>query len=110
MTAQIQTISADSFEDSRFTALEWSVLALSERDSISSLDAPGRLAMALGALFGGRRNPRLADPRLEALRRFAVLARHLRDKLPDREIVRFIAAGFTRAQANALHLSMGTAR
>jgi hypothetical protein len=85
-----------------FSALEWSVVALARRDSIASLEKPGRIAVALGALFGDRRNPRLADPRLEALRRFVVLARHLRDRLPDREIGRFLSAGFTRAQARLL--------
>lgn len=90
----------------RFSPLEWSVIALARRDSLSSLETPSRLAIALGALFGGRRNPQLADPRLEALRRFAVMLRHLRDRLPDRELVRFLAAGFTRGHATLLRLAL----
>jgi hypothetical protein len=90
----------------RFSPLEWSVIALARRDTLSSLDRPGRLAMALGTIFGGRRNPQLADPRLEALRRFAVMLRHLRDRLPDRELVRFIKAGFTRGHATLLRLAL----
>jgi len=97
-------------EAARFSALEWSVVALSQRDTLGSLETPGRMAVALGSLFGNRRrNPRLADPRLEALRRFSVLARHLRDRLPDREVVRFISAGFSQAQARLLRLTMAPA-
>ena len=90
----------------RFSALEWSVVALARRDTLHTLEKPGRIAMALGALFGDRRNPRLADPRLEALRRFAVLVRHFRDRLPDRELVRFLAAGFTKGHATLLRLAL----
>lgn len=52
------------------TALEWSVVALAQRDRLSSLRAPSPLSIALGKVFGrGSGSPNLADPRLEALRR-----------------------------------------
>ena len=47
--------------------LEWSVVALAQKDRLSSIDRPGRISMAMGRLFGHRRNPDLADPRLEGL-------------------------------------------
>ncbi len=81
------------------TSLEWLIVALAQRDPLSSIEKPGRIAMMLGALFGDRPNPQLADPRLEALRRFAVLVRNLRDRLPGEETARFLAAGFSSAQA-----------
>jgi len=92
----------DRLDPDGFSALEWSVIALAGRDPLSSLDIPGRIASALATLFGQRGNLGLADPRLEALRRFVVLARHARAALPDDEMARFLAAGFSRAQAGRL--------
>jgi hypothetical protein len=58
-----------------FSALEWSVIALPKRDTIDSLAQPGRLSRPAGGLFGSGMRPRLADPRLEALRRLASMPR-----------------------------------
>jgi hypothetical protein len=89
-------------EVSTFTALEWLVIALAERDNMASLRAPGRLAVALGRLFGSSETPRLADPRLEALRRLAVTAWHRGFDVPQSELAAFHAAGFTVSQAEVL--------
>lgn len=80
------------------SALEWSVVALAQRDRLSSIGEPGPVAMAMGRLFGSRRNPNLADPRLEALRRLAVLAWHRGYAVPRAEIRAFKRAGFSIAQ------------
>lgn len=80
------------------SALEWSVVAIARRDRLSSLRRPGRIALAMGALFGNRGNPRLADPRLEALRRIAVLSWHDGYSVASQEVRRFIEAGFAPAQ------------
>jgi hypothetical protein len=85
-----------------FSPLEWLVIALAKRDPLSSINKPGRIATALGALFGVHPNPGLADPRLEALRRFVVLARNLRHRLPDREVAQFLSAGFSHAQGKLI--------
>jgi hypothetical protein len=85
-----------------FTALEWLVIAVAERDRLSSLRQPGRLAVALGRLFGSSETPRLADPRLEALRRLAVIAWHRGFDVPQSELAAFHAAGFSVAQAEML--------
>ncbi len=85
-----------------FSPLEWLVIALAKRDPLSSIGKPGRIASALGTLFGARPNPGLADPKLEALRRFVVLARNLRHRLPDREVAQFLTAGFSHAQGRFL--------
>lgn len=94
----------------RLTALEWAVVALAEGDRLSSLRTPGRLAMALGALFGSSHNPRLADPRLEALRRIAVLTWHHGYVVPSHEVSDFVASGFTPEQYELMVDSIGAAR
>src|SRR3569623_613295 len=79
--------------ESRLSALEWSVVALAERDSLAPLRTPGRKAIAMGMQFGERPTPRLADEKLEALRRMAVLARHHGYDVPSCAIRDIVAAG-----------------
>ncbi len=52
----------------------------------------------MGGLFGRGTASRLADPRLEALRRVAVYVWERGYAVPAAEVDRFEAAGFTRAQ------------
>ncbi|AJP71798.1 hypothetical protein [Sphingomonas hengshuiensis] len=93
------------------SALEWQVVAIAQRDRLSTLSEPGRLAVALGMIFGGERaNPRLADPRLEALRRLAVLAWHKGYTLPPSEVRAFHDAGFTTEQYETLLASISRGR
>lgn len=93
------------------TALEWSVVAIARKDGLSSLSAPGRLSIALGVVFGGTLpNPRLADERLEALRRVAVLGWHFGYTIPTEELRAFLAAGFTLDQYELVQDSIGRAR
>lgn len=93
-----------------FSGLEWSVVALAERDPISSLKEPGRIATALGTLFGDYRNPKLADPKLEALRRLAVLTWHYSYRVPESAIRGFLKAGFSLDQYELLAASISSAR
>jgi len=88
--------------DTGFSALEWLVIALAERDHVGSLRQPGRIAGALAHIFGGRGEPRLANPRLEALRRVAVLARHYGYNLPRSELSALLESGFSKDQAALL--------
>lgn len=101
---------ATNAPEARLSGLEWSVVAIAQRDSLSSLNAPGRLSVALGALFGGQRDPRLADPRLEALRRMAVLAWHRGYSVPVAEVKAFLAAGFTTHHYDMLLASISRGR
>ena len=96
-------------DSSRLSPLEWAVVALARNDSFASLREPGRLSVALGQLFGAKTNPRLADPRLEALRRMAVLSWHHRFAVPAREVRDFIAAGFTADQYETMLGSISAA-
>ena len=93
-----------------FSPLEWTVIALAQRDRIASLSEPGPVARALGSLFGLGRQSMLADPRLEALRRLAVHAWHKGYKLPVSEIKRFLAAGFSSGQYETLLASVSLKR
>lgn len=97
--------------DAGFTALEWSVVAIAQNDRLASLATPGRLSIALGTVFGTQTgSPRLADPRLEALRRMAVLAWHHGDAVPRSEIQSFHQAGFTPEQYETLLDSISRGR
>ncbi len=89
-----------------FTALEWSVIALAKKDTIGSLNAPGRMSRALGTVFGRGVNSRLAEPKLEMLRRVAVYARRRGYALPASEVSDFLRAGFTMKQAEILVASV----
>lgn len=92
------------------TALEWSVVALAERDTLASLRAPGRVAIALAAIFGGSTDNRLADPRLEALRRVSVHAWYHGFAIPESEIEGFHAVGFTVDQLELVVTSISRGR
>ncbi|MBO9623006.1 MAG: hypothetical protein J7500_09880 [Sphingomonas sp.] len=97
--------------ESGLSALEWQVVALAQQDRLSSLEEPGKLSVALGMIFGGQRpNPKLADTRLEALRRIAVLAWHRGYALPRHEIRAFHEAGFTPEQYETLLASISRGR
>ena len=93
-----------------FSGLEWSVIALARRDRIASLREPGRIATALRAVFGTARPGRLADGRLEALRRIAVLAWHYGYAVPVSELRAFLAAGFSSDQYEMLQTSIARGR
>ncbi len=74
--------------------LERQVVQLARFDGRASLRTPGRLATVLGWLFGGTRANGLADARLEALRRYAVMFRLQGDALPQAETEQLRRAGF----------------
>jgi hypothetical protein len=85
-----------------FTPLEQQVIRLAEADPVASIGAPTRFARFFERWFGFKRPNPLADERLEALRRFAVLARVTDGQLPAEEVKRFLAADFSLPQARAL--------
>ncbi|MGI4730640.1 MAG: hypothetical protein ACRYFW_02685 [Janthinobacterium lividum] len=93
----------------RLTALEWSVVAIAWSDRLSSLRRPGRIARMMGGLFGGH-NPRLADPRLEALRRMAVLTWRRGYTVAPHEVRAFRDAGYSADQYELLVDSIAAAR
>ena len=90
----------------KLSALEWSIVALAERDTLASLREPGRIAAALESLFGLARPNKLADPRLEALRRVAVHVWRNRWNVPRDELQTFLEAGFSIDQYELIQLSI----
>lgn len=96
-------------EPARFSPLEWQVIALARRDSLSSLRGPSRLALALGSVLRVH-NPRLADPRLEALRRIAVLSWRHGYVVAPAEVRAFVEAGYTLEQYDLLLESLAAAK
>ncbi len=84
-----------------FSNLHWSVIALARRDPVSSVARGGVLAR-IAAWFGLRQPSRLADDRLEALRRIAVLAWRDGYLIDADEISRFLQAGFDLTQYELL--------
>lgn len=107
---EVDLFGREESRPSGFSGLEWSVVALARRDRIASLREPGRIASALASLFGTARSPRLADERLEALRRIAVLAWHHGYAVPVSELRAFFAAGFSSDQYEMLQTSIAHRR
>ncbi|WCT71850.1 hypothetical protein PQ455_09300 [Sphingomonas naphthae] len=114
--AQTQSVTAQTARPApaatrpRFSALEWTVIAMARREGLRSIGTPSRLARALGGLFGFGSTSRLADSRLEALRRAAIHAWARGPALPVAERAAFIDAGFTPDHLEALIASVSMAR
>ena len=77
-----------------FTPAERDVIAVARADGTASVRRRTWLTRLAAALFGIAPPNPLANARLEALRRFAVLARVSRGNPPRHEIDAFLAAGF----------------
>ena len=80
-----------------FSPLEWSVIRLARVDRLWTIRAAGRLRRFWNGLLG-RGNPQLANKRLEALRRMAVLSWHYSFSVPGQDVADFLSAGFTPDQ------------
>lgn len=97
-------------EASLFSPLEWRIVHLARNDGIRSLREPGRWARLNRLIFGERSDPRLADGRLEALRRIAVEAWHRGYALHPARIAAFLSAGFTYTQLERLLADIAATR
>ena len=80
-----------------FSNLEWSVVRLARVDSLWTIRTAGRLRRFWNWVVG-RGNPELANPRLEALRRMAVLTWHYGFTVPGDDVAEFLSAGFSPDQ------------
>jgi hypothetical protein len=101
---------ADADEVTGFAHHEWDIIELARNDGRGSLREPGRLTRMFHWLFGGNIIRRLADPRLETLRRLAVLSWHDGYAVPVSAIKSFKAAGFSSAQLELLLASIAAGR
>ena len=84
-----------------FSALDWSVIRLTANDRLWTIRPAGRVRRFWNWLQG-RGNLQLANDRLEALRRMAVLSRHYGYTVPGEDVADFLAAGFTLDQYELL--------
>ena len=84
-----------------FTPLEWSVIRLARVDRLWTIRKAGPFRR-MWNMLAGRNNPALANERLEALRRIAVLSWHYGFTVPGNDVADFIAAGFTTDQYEKL--------
>lgn len=89
-----------------FSPLEWSVIRLSRKDHLWTVRSAGPVRRFWNGLIG-RGNPALADPRLETLRRIAVLSWHFGFVVSGDDVADFVSAGFTIDQ---YELMVGTVR
>jgi len=81
-----------------FSRLEWAVIRLARVDRLSTLRAPGRIRRFINWLMGCVGGPELANERLEALRRMAVLSWHFGFTVPGDDVANFLSAGFSPDQ------------
>ncbi len=94
----------------RFSDLEWSIVAMAEHDGLASLRHPNRFWTLVGAIFGIRPANRLANDRLEELRRLAVLIWRGRPGITEFELQAFFSAGFSPSHLEQLQRRIAAVR
>lgn len=92
-----------------FTALEWSVIRLARVDRLSTIRSPGALRRLWNWWSGGG-TYELANERLEALRKIAVLSWHFGFTVPGSDVTDFLSAGFSPEQYELLVSTVRDAR
>lgn len=91
-----------STAEPRFSDLEWSIIRLARLDRLWTLRASTRVNRFFRRLIGRNPNPALANERLEALRRMAVLSWHFGFTVPGEDLAEFLRAGFSLDQYELL--------
>ena len=92
-----------------FSRLEWSVIRLARVDSLGTLREPGRWGRFVNWLMGRNGTPELANERLEALRRMAVLSWHYGFTVPGEDVASSFSAGFSPDQYELMVRSISAA-
>jgi hypothetical protein len=105
----LRPIPANDAAKSDFSPLEWSVIRLARGDDVSTLREPGRIGRFINWLMGRAGSPELANERLEALRKIAVLSWHFGFTVPSEDVADFLSAGFTPDQYELLVMSISAA-
>lgn len=104
----LPAIAANSNWKPNFSPLEWSIIRLARIDRLWTIRTAGRLRRFWN-WFVGRGNPELANPKLEALRRMAVLTWHFGFTVPGEDVSEFISAGFSPDQYELMAGSINAA-
>ena len=89
---------ANDTDKPEFNPLEWSIIRLARVDSLSTLRPSGRIRRFGNWLMGRTGSLQLANERLEALRRMAVLSWHYGFTVPGDDVASFLSAGFSPDQ------------
>lgn len=92
--------------EAQFTDLEWSIIRLAKVDRLWTLRPSTRLRRFLNRLLARNPNPALANPRLESLRRMAVLSWHFGFTVDGQDVAEFIEAGFSLEQYELLVITV----
>ena len=85
-----------------FSALEWSIIRLARNDGLSTIREPGPLRRFMNWVIGRTGSPKLANDRLEALRRISVLSWIFGFSVPGEDVADFLSAGFSIDQYELL--------
>jgi hypothetical protein len=93
-----------------FSQREWTIIRLAREDGLSSLREESEFTAFLRLIFGVTRKPPLSNPRLEALRRIAVLSWHHGYNIASSEVGSFLAAGFSPDHYDAMLAHIGRER
>ena len=104
----LPAIAVNNNERPNFSPLEWSIIRLARIDRLWTIRTAGRLRRFWN-WFVGRGNPELANPKLEALRRMAVLTWHFGFTVPGEDVSEFISAGFSPDQYELMAGSINAA-
>lgn len=104
----LPAIAANGNWKPNFSPLEWSIIRLARIDRLWTIRTAGRLRRFWN-WFVGRGNPELANPKLEALRRMAVLTWHFGFTVPGEDVSEFISAGFSPDQYELMAGSINAA-
>ena len=91
-------VPANDISKPDFSRLEWSVIRLARVDGLSTLREPGRWGRFVNWLMNRKGLPSLANERLEALRKMAVLSWHYGFTVPGDDVASFLSAGFSPDQ------------
>jgi len=102
------SVAANNNTRPNFSPLEWSIIRLARIDRLWTIRTAGRLRRFWN-WFVGRGNPELANPKLEALRRMAVLTWHFGFTVPGEDVSEFISAGFSPDQYELMAGSINAA-
>lgn len=93
---------ADPAPSPNFSPLEWSIIRLAAVDGLSTIRPSGLVRRLYNFLIGRTGSPMLANERLEALRRIAVLSWHFGFAISGEDVADFLSAGFSPEQYELL--------
>ena len=96
----------EAVAEAQFTDLEWSIIRLAQVHGLWTLRPATRMRRFWNRLLARNPNPTLSNPRLESLRRMAVLSWQFGFTVDGQDIADFTRAGFSLEQYELLVISI----